>query len=431
MRPMKDSGIEWIGEIPENWKISKIKRLYLVINGSTPKSDKAGFWGGDIVWITPSDMNENTVELITSKRMITDEGINACGTTLVPANSIILSTRAPIGQICLAGRELCTNQGCKTLVIKFDSNHKYHYYYLLTQKDTLNMLGRGTTFLELSTLDLANFPIPSPPLPEQTLIASFLDKKCAAIDSAIKNQRASIDKLKEYRQSVITEAVTKGLNPDVPMKDSGVEWIGEIPEGWDIVPLTKQLESIVDYRGKTPHKVDEGVFLITAKNIKSGKIDYDLSKEYVPESEYEKIMHRGKPMIGDVLFTTEAPLGEVANIDNVDIALAQRIIKFRPINAKLSGYFLKYWIMSTYFQNILQSLSTGSTAVGIKSSKLFMLPLTLCSLSEQTEIAAYLDEKCSAIDETVSGKEKLIEKLEEYKKSLIYEAVTGKIEVPT
>lgn len=158
------------------------------------------------------------------------------------------------------------------------------------------------------------------------------------------------------------------------MKDSGVEWIGKIPKDWEIVPLTKQLDSIVDYRGKTPEKTEEGTFLVTAKNIKDGKICYELSKEYVREADYEEIMHRGIPQIGDILFTTEAPLGQVANVDRTDIALAQRIIKFRALST-VNNYYLKYWMLNEGFQQFLHSLSTGSTATGIKSSKLFLLPL--------------------------------------------------------
>lgn len=129
------------------------------------------------------------------------------------------------------------------------------------------------------------------------------------------------------------------------MKDSGVEWIGKIPKDWEIVPLTKQLDSIVDYRGKTPEKTEEGTFLVTAKNIKDGKICYELSKEYVREADYEEIMHRGIPQIGDILFTTEAPLGQVANVDRTDIALAQRIIKFRALST-VNNYYLKYWMLN-------------------------------------------------------------------------------------
>lgn len=207
------------------------------------------------------------------------------------------------------------------------------------------------------------------------------------------------------------------------MKDSGVEWIGEIPKNWEIVPLTKHLESIVDYRGKTPEKVEQGVFLVTAKNIKDGKICYELSKEFVKECDYDEIMRRGLPQLGDVLFTTEAPLGQVANVDRTDIALAQRIIKFRPLQ-NLNPYYLKYWIMNQGFQQFLLTLSTGSTASGIKSSKLFMLPLVITNKNEQDIIVNYLDVKCSKIDSIIAKQEEIVKKLEEYKLSAITEAVT-------
>lgn len=210
------------------------------------------------------------------------------------------------------------------------------------------------------------------------------------------------------------------------MKDSGVEWIGKIPKDWEIVPLTKQLDSIVDYSGKTPEKTEEGTFLVTAKNIKDGKICYELSKEYVREADYEEIMHRGIPQIGDILFTTEAPLGQVANVDRTDIALAQRIIKFRALST-VNNYYLKYWMLNEGFQQFLHSLSTGSTATGIKSSKLFLLPLVRPNIEQQNKIVEYLDAKCSKIDEIVEKQKVIIEKLEEYKLSIITEAVTSGI----
>ena len=207
------------------------------------------------------------------------------------------------------------------------------------------------------------------------------------------------------------------------MKDSGIDWIGAIPTEWTLAPITKKLSQIVDYRGKTPEKVDEGIFLVTAKNIKDGKIDYNISKEYVRESEYSEIMHRGMPVIGDVLFTTEAPLGSVANVDNVNIALAQRIIKFTP-DSELNPYFLKYWIMNQGFQQFLQTLSTGSVATGIKASKLFLLPIIIPPIYEQECIVKKLDIKCSEIDTLISAIQSQIETLEEYKRSVITEAVT-------
>ncbi|KEQ21572.1 restriction endonuclease subunit S [Paenibacillus tyrfis] len=207
-------------------------------------------------------------------------------------------------------------------------------------------------------------------------------------------------------------------------EDSGVEWIGEVPKGWGTGGLTKYVSSIVDYRGKTPEKVDEGVFLVTAKNIKTGKIDYSLSQEFVRSDEYEIIMRRGIPDIGDVVFTTEAPLGEVANIDRTDIALAQRVIKFRGIENVLNNYYLKYWMMSKGFQDNLQTFATGSTATGIKASKLSKLLVLLPTYNEQIQVATFLDEKTAEIDSLIADKEKLITLLEEQRKVIITKAVT-------
>ena len=207
-------------------------------------------------------------------------------------------------------------------------------------------------------------------------------------------------------------------------KESGVEWLGQIPKHWNAAPLTKHLDSIIDYRGRTPEKTESGRFLVTAKNIRDGQIDYAISQEFTSEDEYQRIMTRGIPQIGDVLFTTEAPLGEVANVDNVSIALAQRIIKFRPNFNRLNPYFLKYWILSYFFQSDLHQHATGSTAQGIKSSKLCLLKLNLPPLKEQSQIANFLDRKTGQIDELIRIKERRIELLHEQRTALINQVVT-------
>jgi type I restriction enzyme S subunit len=205
---MKTSGIEWIGDIPETWEVSAVKYKFNVFNGSTPKSENGDYWDGNIVWITPAEMSEDIVEIIDSKRKITKEGLQSCGTTLVPPKSIIVSNRAPIGQICIAGVELCTNQGCKSLASKVEVDYKYIYHYFSVQAKTLNMFGRGTTFLELSTYDLANYKIPLPQPDEQKAIADYLDCKSAYIDDVINGKQKLIDKLTDYKKSLIYECVT-------------------------------------------------------------------------------------------------------------------------------------------------------------------------------------------------------------------------------
>lgn len=208
LAPMQDSGIEWIGEIPEKWEIKKVKYLFSVVNGATPKSSVPEYWDGDIMWITPADMSFEMFEIKDSRQKITAAGLASCGTTLVPKGSIVISTRAPIGQICIAGKELCTNQGCKTLVCFEELCNEYFYYYLKVQANVLNMLGRGTTFLELSSRDLEDFLLLLPPLAEQKEIAAYLDKKCGDIDALREHNKNIIESLQEYKQSLIYEAVT-------------------------------------------------------------------------------------------------------------------------------------------------------------------------------------------------------------------------------
>lgn len=175
------------------------------------------------------------------------------------------------------------------------------------------------------------------------------------------------------------------------------------------------VSSYVDYRGKTPGKSDSGVFLVTAKNIKQGYIDYDISKEYIPNEIYEDAMRRGKPKLGDVLITTEAPLGNVASIDKENIALAQRVIKLRGKNGLMQNLFLKHRLISPQFQNEIDKKGTGTTAKGIKGSELHQIVISFPICSEQTKIAFFL----TAVDEKLTQLKKKKTLLEQYKKGIM------------
>lgn len=207
-------------------------------------------------------------------------------------------------------------------------------------------------------------------------------------------------------------------------KDSGVDWFGKVPKNWKVAGFKKYLDSIVDYRGKTPDKVDEGIFLVTARNIKNGSICYDLSHEYISEEDYAQVMSRGLPVVGDVLFTTEAPLGEVANVDNTNIALAQRIIKFRGKEGILNNYFLKYFILSEMFQGSLMLFASGSTALGIKAERLVYLRQLVPQLEEQLSIVNFLDHETAKIDTLIDKQQQLIKLLKEKRQAVISHAVT-------
>lgn len=206
--PLKPSGIEWIGDIPAHWEVIKTKFLFNVYGGSTPKVNVPEYWGDKITWITPGELGDDIKIVLNSKRMLSEKGLNSCGATLVSKGSIIISNRAPIGQVCLAGSELCTNQGCKSLVAKIKLSCLFFYYFFKVQSEVLNMLGNGTTFMELSTSDLLNFKIPCPTIKEQQKIADYLDSKCSQIDKYITEKQNIIQKLDAYKKSLIFECIT-------------------------------------------------------------------------------------------------------------------------------------------------------------------------------------------------------------------------------
>ena len=318
------------------------------------------------------------------------------------------------------------------------------FLFYLTISHAFRMLGESEMYgaggqKRVPPEFVKDFRIPLPPLDEQQTIARFLDAKTAQIDELIARKRQLIDRLKEKRQALIARTVTRGLPPEAAkaaglepypeMKDSGVEWLGNLPTHWKVLPMTKYLSDMSDYRGKTPEKTHDGVFLVTARNVRMGYIDYESSQEYVAAEDYDEIMRRGLPKIGDILFTTEAPLGNVALVDREDVALAQRIIRFRMRHDSFHGRFTLYAMLADYFQSQLKSLSTGSTAEGLKASKLSVLRLVAPPIAEQQAIATYLDHETAGIDRLTGQVEGSISRLTEYRQALITSVVTGKMDV--
>ena len=206
--PMKYSGVEWIGEIPYTWSLKATKRLFVIESGATPKSDNPDNFDGDIVWITPADYTTEQVYITDSRRKLTELGLKTCSTSLIPPNSIIFSKRAPIGLVAINHVELCTNQGCLSCISKTNDLIKYYYYVMSIFTDQYNLLGSGTTFKEISLTSFSNFILPCPPVEEQQHIAEYLDQKCEQIDRLIAIKQQKIEKLQQYKKSLIYEYVT-------------------------------------------------------------------------------------------------------------------------------------------------------------------------------------------------------------------------------
>lgn len=293
----------------------------------------------------------------------------------------------------------------------------------------LSYAAKGTTRKILNREDFANLLLPLPSVDLQSRLAEFLDDQTARIDALIAGKEQLLERLAELRFSTVSWAVSGGLHNARGVMRTDNLYVPELPTGWTLGGLTKYIGPVVDYRGKTPEKVSDGIVLVTAKNIRDGELDYETSSEFVRAEDYEGIMRRGMPALGDVLFTTEAPLGQVANVDRVDIALAQRVVKFRGLPGILDNQFLKYWLMGDAAQSTLRTLATGSTAEGIKASKLGQIPVAIPPMSEQLEVVRYLDSRRRAIDAAKAHVSEHLERLREYRSSLISAAVTGQIDL--
>lgn len=207
-RKFKDSGVEWIGEIPEGWEVLALKRIFKIIAGATPKSENEAYWDGDIAWITPADYKTEQKYVSFGRRNLSEQGYHACSTVLLPKGSIVFSKRAPIGLVAITERELCTNQGCLGCVPIRDVSNVFMYYLLSVYTEQFELYGSGTTFKEISANNFANFKLMLPPLSEQQAIASYLDDKTSQIDSLISLKQQKIDELKSYKKSIIYEYVT-------------------------------------------------------------------------------------------------------------------------------------------------------------------------------------------------------------------------------
>jgi type I restriction enzyme S subunit len=210
---MKDSGIEWLGEIPAHWEVSSIKFHAKIQNGSTPSSSNEEFWNGDVNWVTTDDLGKlEDKNIYKTRRTITKLGYESCGTTLAPIDSIVISTRAPIGHIGILKIEASTNQGCKT-IIPISINPLFCFYYFLNSKEILQSMGQGSTFKELPTSSLKDFKIVFPKsIEEQQEISKFLEFKNDEIDKIKSKSNQEIELLKEYKTALISDVVTGKLD---------------------------------------------------------------------------------------------------------------------------------------------------------------------------------------------------------------------------
>lgn len=413
----KDSGIPWIGEIPMIWQVCRLKN-YISLKGRIGwkglRSDE--FQANSYAYlVTGQDFNGpfvnwNNCYQIDKERYEDDPYIQL-------ANGDILVTKdGTIGKVAMVqnlDKPACLNSGIFVLKQKLSKFDQQYLYWLLCSSllndFTLYTNSGGTTIAHLYQNVFDLMPMVLPSYSEQQAIAAYLDEKCADIENLISLQEEVIKELGAYKQSIITEAVTKGLDSNVPMKDSGIEWIGKIPENWGAQRL-KYLCTIQTGNKDTKDAEPDGLYPFYVRSpIVEKSYDYSFEGE-------------GILMAGD-----GAGAGRVFHHAYGKYAVHQRVYRLSNIRNIESNYL--FYFMSNLFCKEMDRGSAQSTVPSVRLPMLENFTICIPSIYEQQSIASYLDEKCADIDALVSLRKQKIEELKEYKKSVIFEAVTGKIKV--
>jgi type I restriction enzyme S subunit len=426
------SGFDWLGDVPAHWKVSRVKRYSKRIQsgGTPPTADQQYYEAEEIPWYAPGSFGTD-LQLTKPAKFIAAVAVRDGVARLFPAGSTMLVTiGATIGKVGYIEEDASSNQ--QITAISFDNCSifpKFAAYQLKRLEPVLQGISPGTTLPILDQQEVGHLPFTVPPLSEQRQISAFLDFKTSQIDALIGHKERLIALLEEKRQAVISHAVTRGLDPAAPLKDSGVPWLGMVPKHWRTLALRRAVTKFVDYRGATPKKVDVGVRLVTASNVHNGAIDYGVSEDFISEEDYLPWMVRGFPAVGDVLLTTEAPLGETAMVDNDKIALAQRVILFKVNHARMTNEYLCLYFQSAAGKGELWSRSTGSTAIGIKASHLKGIPVIVPPLPEQQAITDHVSCVTSRVKAAMGPIREGIARLQEYRTALISAVVTGQIDV--
>ena len=371
--------------------MARLGDICTVVSGSTPKSNIPEYWDGDIKWITPAELTEESYIITDSARHITELGVQKTGLKPFPAGTVILSSRAPIGKTAIAGCEMFCNQGFKNLICSDQVNNRYLYWFLTCNTDYLNSLGRGATFKEISKGIVEDIEIPLPSISKQVEIAEKFEKVSDLI-ALRKEQLAKLDQLVNSRF---------------------VELFGH--KGYPEDSLLN-LCNVIDYRGKTPEKVENGLPFITAKNVRMHQMNLE-PREYISKETYDKVMVRGFPKEGDVVFTTEAPLGNVCRIPHFDTEfyIGQRIVTLQT--EKLEPVYLEYALSSDDFKTKYMGKSSGSTVTGIRVRLLEQLTIPVPPMELQEQFAAF-------VEQTQKSKlaiQQSLDKLELLKNSLMQE----------
>lgn len=435
MREMKDSGVGWIGQIPKNWRIARLKHIkankkYAIVDGpfgSAINTTDYKDFGVPLIRITNLVNGEISNESLV---FISKEHAEKISRSAFSLNDLIVAkTGATVGKCSINTSIEYGILSSSCVKISIDNKHesKYYYYLMTTNefRDELIISCGGTTRDTINLLPFSNLKIVVPNYFKQRAIVEYLDEKVTYIDNIIEKTKESIEEYKKLKQSIITETVTKGLNPDVKMKDSGIEWIGEIPEHWGI----KKLKYLTDLNQKTLSETTEDEYEFEYVDI--GSVTLENGIEYSEIMKFSDSPSRARRIAkaGDIVISTVRTYLRAISPIEKDLIVSTGFAVLTPKD--VYHKFLEYIVKSEPVIGYISANSYGISYPAINSSQIMEAKVIVPSYEEQIKIAEFIQKRTFSIDKLLNDKKTIISELESYKKSLIYEVVTGKKEIPT
>lgn len=430
--------VEWLGDIPTGWTV---KRLKWSVEGSFN-----GVWGDepdgidDVVCLRVADFNRDNYTISTEALTLRAIEAKQLESRKLKRGDLLIEKsgggeKQLVGCVVYFDHEfdaVCSNFVARMPVADGHLPRYWAYVHAGLYAGKLNYpaIKQTTGIQNLDAALYLDTLAAYPPLAEQQQIAAFLDWKTSQIDALIAKKQTLLQKLKEKRLAVITQAVTKGLNPDAPMRDSGISTLGAVPYHWEVRKAKYCCTSIIDCKNRTPEYFEQGeYFVVRTTDVKDGRLNLDEALRTDLEN-FNEWTIRGAPQSGDVLFTREAPAGEAAVFDGTqNICLGQRMMYFRVDQKKITPEFLLAYIYSHSLQAHIASESGGSTVTHLRLGQVFNLPLLMPPIEEQIDIARHLSTQASRFDQAVENTKSAITRLTEYRSALITAATTGKIDV--
>jgi type I restriction enzyme, S subunit len=422
----KDSSVAWLEEIPEHWKVKKIKHLVdKILAGGTPESSNSKYWTDILeeayLWVSIADMTKSEF-IQDTKKYITTNGLKNCSARLIPPYSILYSIYASLGKVAFSEKVLTTNQAILSMIFKENYYYKFMFYYLQTLTQVAIQLSNSTTQDNISLDVLKNLICSIPPKEEQTEIALFLDEKTEQLDKVISQKEKLMELLKERKQIVINESVTKGLNKDVEFVDSGVEWIGKIPKHWEVKKL-KFIFSEVNERSETGDEEllslskYQGVIPKSSLEERAG-----MAKTLVG---YKKVFHNNLVINKMQAVNGLLAVSKIEGITSPDYAVYRTISD--KYNIDYYGNLLNQSIYLSEFKKVVTGVMEGF--IRLYTDDLYNILVQVPPNNEQLQIIEYIENQTTKIDKAIELQKNYIQKLKEYKSTLIDSVVTGKVRV--